>query len=232
MVGAVRVVSLVPSVTETLVTWGVVPVGVTRFCDRPGVPTVGGTKDPDLSAVMATLPDLVIMDTEENRREDYDALCAAGLTVHVTEVRSLLDVGPALEALAEALGVAGPPPLEAPTPTATRRAFVPIWRRPWRALGEPTYGASVLGALGVAVVPAGRGPYPATSLAEAQAWNPEVVLAPSEPYPFSARQRPELESVAPVVFVDGKDLFWWGSRTAGALERLATVVGFVGAKEA
>jgi hypothetical protein len=50
---------------------------------------------------------------------------------------------------------------------------------------------------------------------------PDVVLAPSEPYPFSSRQRDELERVAPVVFLDGKDLFWWGVRTRGVLARLA-----------
>jgi hypothetical protein len=47
------------------------------------------------------------------------------------------------------------------------------------------------------------------------------VLAPSGPYPFTKRQLPELESVAPTVLVDGKDLFWWGVRTASALGRLA-----------
>jgi len=47
------------------------------------------------------------------------------------------------------------------------------------------------------------------------------VLAPSEPYPFAARHVPELESVAPVVLVDGQDLFWWGARTPMAFDRLA-----------
>jgi hypothetical protein len=46
-------------------------------------------------------------------------------------------------------------------------------------------------------------------------------MAPSEPYPFKERHRTELEGVAPVVFVDGQDLFWWGSRTPAARARLA-----------
>jgi hypothetical protein len=46
------------------------------------------------------------------------------------------------------------------------------------------------------------------------------VLAPSEPYPFAERHRTQLEAVAPVVFVDGQDLFWWGSRTPAAVARL------------
>ena len=64
--------------------------------------------------------------------------------------------------------------------------------------------------------------YPQTSLEDAAARRPDLVLAPSEPYPFSERHRAELESVAPVVLVDGRDLFWWGSRTPAALERLRT----------
>jgi len=62
------------------------------------------------------------------------------------------------------------------------------------------------------------------TLEEATGHHPAVVLAPSEPYPFTVRQLPELESVAPTVFIDGKDLFWWGARTAGALERLDVAI--------
>ena len=84
-----------------------------------------------------------------------------------------------------------------------------------------TYGSSVLDAIGVTNVFAGAAErYPTVTLGDAAARRPDIVLAPSEPYPFTERQRDELETVAPVVFVDGKDLFWWGARTAGAIERL------------
>jgi hypothetical protein len=53
------------------------------------------------------------------------------------------------------------------------------------------------------------------------------VLAPSEPYPFKERHRAELESVAPTHFVDGKDLFWWGERTRGAVARMADQLSVV-----
>jgi len=46
----VRIVSLVPSVTETLVAWGTPPIACTRFCEQPGLDHVGGTKDPASSA--------------------------------------------------------------------------------------------------------------------------------------------------------------------------------------
>src|SRR5207342_594436 len=89
--------------TETLLALGVRPVACTRFCEQPGLPTVGGTKDPDVDAIVALRPDLVVVNDEENRREDADALRAAGLTLHVTTVRSVADVAPCLTALASAV---------------------------------------------------------------------------------------------------------------------------------
>jgi len=68
--------------------------------------------------------------------------------------------------------------------------------------------------------------YPELDLADAAGRAPDVVLAPSEPYPFGERHRAELEAaVGPVTFVDGQDLFWWGVRTPDALERLGAALG-------
>lgn len=215
-----RIVSLVPSLTETLASWGVDLVACTRFCERPDLAHVGGTKDPDVAAIVALAPDLVVMDAEENRREDYEALVARGVPVHCTRVRSVDEVGPTLVALGRVLGLDVPAPVVAPAAPLTRRAFVPIWRRPWMALGAPTYGASLLAHLGIDSVFAADGPYCTTTVEEARARHPDLVVAPSEPYPFSERHRTELSRVAPVTFVDGRDLVWWGVRTEGALERL------------
>jgi ABC-type Fe3+-hydroxamate transport system substrate-binding protein len=223
----VHVVSLVPSVTETLLAWGIEPVACTRFCEQPTLRHVGGTKDPDIDQIVSLQPDLVVVDEEENRREDYDALVAAGLPVHALAVRDIVDVNPAMAELAGRVGAHWDPvPSPSPRPITTR-AFVPIWRRPWMALGTPTYGTSLLSLLGIGNV-FGDQPYPTVTLEGVTARRPAVVLAPSEPYPFTARQLPELESVAPTVFVDGKDLFWWGARTAGALERLDGALAGVG----
>jgi ABC-type Fe3+-hydroxamate transport system substrate-binding protein len=222
-----RVVSLIPSMTETLLDWGVTPVACTRFCEQPHLLHVGGTKDPDIDAIVELRPDLVIVDIEENRREDHAALVAAAVDVHVLRIRSVDDVAPQLEPLAERLGVRWRMPIvDVPARTARLAAFVPIWKRPWMALGAPTYGTSVLQRLGITNVfgAEGDGAYPETTLEEAQRRRPDVVLAPSEPYPFAERHRPQLEVVAPVVFVDGKDLVWWGTRTAPALRRLAHVL--------
>jgi ABC-type Fe3+-hydroxamate transport system substrate-binding protein len=222
------VVSLVPSLTETLVAWGIPPIACTRFCEQPDLRHVGGTKDPDVASIASMHPDLVVLDAEENRREDHDALVALGVPVHVLHIRSVDDVAAQLPALARVLGRSWSLPMPPERAATRRRAFVPIWKRPWIGLGAPTYGASLLGLLGIDGVCATDGPYPAVELAEVAARRPDLVIAPSEPYPFAERHRAQLEAVAPVVFVDGRDLFWWGARTSAALGRLAAALDVPG----
>jgi ABC-type Fe3+-hydroxamate transport system substrate-binding protein len=230
----VRVISLVPSVTETLVAWGVQPLAVTRFCEQPQLPSVGGTKNPDVARIVALAPDVVIVDKEENRAEDAAALERAGIGLHVTHVTRLADVGPVLAGLASLLGQTeadGPslppiPPIQtvAAADPARLSAFIPIWRRPWMSINAATYGSSLLAAAGIDNIFSGAEErYPAVTLEEASARRPNVVLAPSEPFPFGERHRGELTPVAPVILVDGRDLFWWGVRTAGALRRLSAL---------
>jgi hypothetical protein len=88
-----------------------------------------------------------------------------------------------------------------------------------------TYGSSLLATVGVGNVYGDAGErYPAVELDDARRRHPDLVLAPSEPYPFTERHRAELETVAPVRLVDGKDLFWWGVRTPAAADRLAASI--------
>ena len=229
-----RVVSLVPSATETLVALGTPPVGCTRFCDVEGVPTVGGTKSVDVDAVVALEPDLVIVNDEENRIDDAEALAARGVPLHSMSPRGVGDVGPAVCALVALIGVAPPAPFDAWDAWQARtrlpehtRAFVPIWRRPWMSLAADTYGSSLLAHVGVANIfgdAADR--YPEVSLAEVARRAPDCVLLPSEPYAFAERHALELRQALPevrVAFVDGRDLFWWGIRTPAAAERLPSV---------
>jgi ABC-type Fe3+-hydroxamate transport system substrate-binding protein len=231
----VRVVSLVPSATETLLDLGVGPVACTRFCEQPGIPTVGGTKNPDVAAIVDLAPDLVVVNDEENRREDAEALTAAGLALHAWSPRTVAAVGPGVAALASAVGVDVPAAfasaawaawLDQVAPNATARPVVVfVWRRPWMTLGADTYAASVLAHLDLAVVAAGDADarYPTVTLEDVRAQRPELAILPSEPYPFAARHVGEVERVLPGVavrLVDGRDLFWWGTRTPNALTRL------------
>jgi ABC-type Fe3+-hydroxamate transport system substrate-binding protein len=91
-----RVVSLVPSVTESLfdLNLGNRLIGVTDYCTRPAdgvanLPRIGGTKNPDIQRIVNLSPDLVIANQEENRREDVETLEAAGIPVWVTFPRTL-----------------------------------------------------------------------------------------------------------------------------------------------
>ena len=236
-----RVVSLVPSATETLLALGVTPIACTRFCEQPGLPTVGGTKDPEVAQISLLKPDLVVVNDEENRFEDVERLQKLGLAIHSMSPRSVADVGPAVAGLAEAVGADVPEPF-GPAAWASwldrrrrqrkgkpRRTFVLVWRRPWMTLAGDTYGSSVLALLGCFNVFTGQGVrYPTVELADAAGRSPDLVLLPTEPYPFKERHGAEVAESLPgaeVVIVDGQDLFWWGIRTPGAVERLAKTLG-------
>ena len=222
-----RVVSLVPSASETLLAWGLEPVAVTRFCELGDrYPTVGGTKDPDIASIVNLEPDVVVMCDQENRLPDAQALMAAGVTVHSVSITSIDHVGAQMRSLASALGMDPAlgdqckPGVIAP-PATELLVYVPIWKRPWMTINHDTYGATLLRLLGVRLVSDGEvDRYPMLDLDEARARGCEVVLAPTEPYPFAERHRAVLETVAPTLFIDGQDLFWWGARTPSAVDRL------------
>jgi ABC-type Fe3+-hydroxamate transport system substrate-binding protein len=226
-----RVVSLVPSLTETLIAWGVVPVACTRFCEQPTIAHVGGTKDPDVAAIAALAPDLVLMDREENRREDADALAALGVEIMSTHVTSVDDVDAMTAVVRSRLGLpalaASPDPPGEEVSWAT--AFVPIWRRPWMTCSRGTYGSSLLVSIGIVNVFADEtSTYPTVLLDEVADRSPDLVLLPSEPYPFGERHVAEIAAAVPnasIRFVDGQDLFWWGARTNAARLRLAAALG-------
>ncbi len=227
---AARVVSLVPSSTETLLALGADVVACTKFCERPELTHVGGTKNPDVDAIVALAPDLVVLDREENRLEDHDELVAAGLEVFVSDVR---DVDAGLDVVAElaaAAGVAAPnrPRIPVADPSIRAVAFVPIWRRPWMTISGATYGGSLLRRLGVGLVGADADDeYPAVELDQVARSAPDLVLVPSEPYEFSDTHIAELAAELPdaaIRRVDGRDVFWWGIRTPAALDRLAVAL--------
>ncbi|MCX2182473.1 helical backbone metal receptor [Streptomyces sp. SKN60] len=175
----VRVVSLVPSLTEAVAV-SAPPgtlVGATDWCSHPaelgdGVMRIGGTKNPDTGAVAALRPDLVIANEEENRGPDLEALRAAGIEVLVTEVRGLEQAFGELERVLLACGVRGRPGWLDAAEAAwagvggagagvgagaggsegdepPRTAVVPIWRRPWMVLGRDTFAGDLLARLGV-----------------------------------------------------------------------------------
>lgn len=229
-----RVVSLVPSVTESLLAWGVEPVACTRFCEQPTLRHVGGTKDPDIAAIVGLSPDLVVVDREENRRDDADELKRRGLRVVDLHVTSLDSAVSETARLAELVGADFPQSAGRAGESSQLRvtAFVPIWRRPWMTFNSATYGASLLASIGIGVSHAGvSARYPEVSVDDLTRARHElgvsVVLLPTEPYAFVERHIPEIvdaTGIEDVRIIDGQDLFWWGVRTAGARRRLAAAL--------
>ncbi|MGD8452337.1 MAG: helical backbone metal receptor [Phycisphaerae bacterium] len=239
-----RIVSLCPSLTETLFALGLAGrvVGRTEFCIHPAeqvrdVPTVGGPKTVDVAGVLALEPDLVIAAKEENRPEHVAAL-ADVRPVYVVDVddieqslRAIRDLGtltgcvPAAESLIEAIRArfASLPRLSGP-----RVAYL-IWRDPLMTVGRDTYIHSLLERCGLDNVAAALpGRYPAVTLAQLQARRPGHVWLSSEPFPFAQEHADELARHLPessVRLVDGEMFGWYGSRMLAAsdyLRRLLT----------
>lgn len=230
-----RIVSLVPSLTEAVaVSAPGLLVGVTDWCTHPadlrGAARVGGTKNPDVRAIAALRPDLVIANEEENRAPDLAALRAAGLPVLVTEVRDLAQALRELDRLlVGVLGLARPGWLadaEAAwarvEPAAERTAFVPVWRRPWMVLGRDTFAGDLLARLGVRNVYAGHPErYPRIPVEELAAAGCDLAVLPDEPYRFTAQDGPEAFPGLPAALVSGRHLTWYGPSLAEAPAVLA-----------
>ncbi|MFI7205697.1 helical backbone metal receptor [Micromonospora aurantiaca (nom. illeg.)] len=230
-----RVVSLVPSLTEAVAaTRPEALVGATDWCTHPAgldVARVGGTKYPDLDRVLALEPDLVLLNEEENRLSDAEALRAAGVPVRVTFPRTVPEALDQLGELVDALGAPAEPQwlrearrawAALPAPERVRTAVVPVWRRPWVVLGRDTFAGDVLARLGVRngwADDAER--YPRPSLDELRARAPELVVLPDEPYRFTADDGPEAFPGVPAALVSGRHLTWYGPSLAEAPALLA-----------
>ncbi len=237
-----RVVSLVPSLTESIaVSAPGLLVGATSWCTHPAgldVVRIGGTKNPDVAGVLALRPDLVVANAEENREVDLDSLRHAGLAVWVTAPETVADALVTLPRMLHACGLAKPTWLEnaerawqARYRGPRRRAFVPIWRRPWMSLGRSTFAGDLLARIGVDHVYADAADrYPRVDLVEARARGVDLVILPDEPYAFSPQR--DLDAFTgwgvPVAFVSGRHLTWYGPSLVQArsvlTEQLAVAV--------
>jgi ABC-type Fe3+-hydroxamate transport system substrate-binding protein len=225
-----RVVSLVPSLTEAVaVTASGLLVGATDWCTHPAnldVPRIGGTKNPRVADVLDLQPDLVLANEEENRAPDLDALREAGAAVWVTAPQALPAALVSLERMLAACGLARPEWLAAaetawrePWTGRRRRAVVPIWRRPWMALGRDTFAGDVLARLGVDNVLSGSPErYPRFDPPGGEV---DLVVLPDEPYLFTAQDGPEAFPGVPAALVSGRHLTWYGPSLAEARSVLA-----------
>ena len=217
-------VSLVPSLTESVaVTRPSALAGATTWCTHPAdldVARVRGTKNPDLAAIRALEPDLVLANQEENRRVDVERLRAAGIPVWVTVIRDLDEAISSLRRMFSlALGWREPPWLTQaeqawaePVPGPPIRAAIPIWRDPWMVVGSGTFTGDLAARLGLAQR-LRRPPRPLPSrrpVRPAKPADPDLIVLPDEPYAFSATDGPEMFPAHRVALVEGRDLTWYG----------------------
>lgn len=230
---ATRVVSLVPSITEAIATdRREALVGATDWCTHPAdldVARVRGTKNPDLGAIRALEPDLVVANREENRELDVRRLREAGVRVWVTDIETVPQALASLTRLYErALGWPLPDWLgradqrwNRPLPTTRGRVVVPVWRDPWMVVGSRTYAGDLLRRLGwenLFVQHPER--YPRVELSDIDRADVDLVLLPDEPYVFTEDDGPEAFSVAPTRLVSGRLLTWYGPAMVEAYDAL------------
>lgn len=227
-----RVVSLVPSVTETLFALGAgdAVVGITDYCIFPeglAVERVGGTKNPRVDEIRALAPDLVHMNLEENLRRDADAV-AEFAPLFVTEPKSIDDVDAHLTQLGELHGCEAKAAqlrgeLERARGAIVPRAFtfaVPIWKDPWMWCGGDTYVSRLVECAGGRNVLAQQTRYPHASLEEVVALRPDIVFLPDEPYLFTAEDAAAIVGPEVIGPFPGHLFTWHGVRSIEGLKFL------------
>lgn len=245
-----RIVSLCPSLTELVFDLGLGEslVGRTKFCVHPAdrvdrIEKVGGTKNPKIERIVELSPDIVLLNEEENRVEDAEALAAAGVPCHtsmpvtVDETAGMVrSIGAAVERPEAAERIATEIERRAARvrDAAARKppasyAYL-IWREPIMTVSDDTFVASLLGlAGGRNVFGSAEERYPTISAGTLATADPDGVLLSTEPFPFDERYRDELVEATGLPaerfhVVDGELLSWHGSRTPAGIDYAETVI--------
>ena len=215
-----RIVSLLPSLTETVCALGQCQklVGVDRYSNWPErvakLPRMGGGIDPNIERVVAAQPDLVLMATSAQGAQRLQSL---GLTVLALEPRSHADVQRVMRIVAQAIDV---PMQESdrvwrtidaamnaaaqsiPTPAKDQRVYFEVGRTPYGA-SESSFIGETLQRLGMRnILPASMGPFPKL--------NPEFVV----------RAQPDLIMVGDSNFADMTTRPGWQNLRAMQAQRV------------
>ena len=232
-------ISLVPSITETLFDLGAgdAVVGITDFCifpDNLDRTRVGGTKNPRVQIIRELAPDLVYMNFEENLKRHADAI-GNFTAIHVSEPKNVADVS----ALITELGGVHDRVDSAATLTdelwkavesLPKREFsfaCPIWKNPWMWCGGDTYLSSLVVTAGGRNVLQESARYPTRSLEEIAKHSPDVIFLPDEPYRFTEDDAREVAALTGAQIVGpfpGHLFTWHGTRTIHGLNFLRDAV--------
>lgn len=242
--GDPRIVSLVPSLTELLCDLGLAGnlVGRSGFCIHPRatvkrIPKMGGTKDADIAKIRAAAPTHLIVNIDENRREQVEALARFVPHVVVTHPNTPED-NLALfrlfggifrreaeaETLASDFRAARAELRRASEALPRERVLYLIWKDPWMTVSRGTYISAMLAAAGWDTLPeAGEARYPEVDAVPQGLTIVDHVLLSTEPYRFTGNHLAEAEARfgAPAQLIDGEMVSWYGSRAAAGLRYLA-----------
>ncbi len=240
---AARIVSLVPSITELVCDLGLAAqlVGRTGFCVHPRevvlrIPKIGGTKDVDLDKLRALRPTHVILNIDENRKEDARALAEFVPELIVTHPLAPLDnlalyrlIGGIFRREDQAEALCGEFEAAYAALQSAARAFRPdrvlylIWKNPWMTVSRDTYVSRMLALVKWETVPATCADrYPKIELDSDVLDGARVVLLSSEPYLFREAHVAELRAESlmrekNIALIDGEMTAWYGSRAIKGL---------------
>ncbi|KIV56902.1 hypothetical protein AM501_23455 [Aneurinibacillus migulanus] len=224
-----RIVSLCPSLTDTLFALGLGEriVGRTQFCIHPAedvqnVRRVGGTKQIKLEVIEELNPDLIIAEKEENPKEMVESL-AKSYPVYVTDVESYEDALRMITDLGEVTGTEKAAHAMVHDIQATFSSLRPasgirvaylIWQKPYMAAGNHTYIHSLLEKCGfVNVFKDVPGRYPQITEDDLRIARPDYIFLSSEPFPFQethVQAFHEMIQGSEPVLVDGEMFSWYG----------------------
>ena len=225
-----RIISLCPSITETLYTLGLGEkiVGRTHFCIHPEqfiqqATVVGGTKQVKEEVIAKLNPDLIIAEKEENPKEMVEQLAekypvfVANVETYEDALLMIRDLGKITQQIetADALTQKIENQFRSVANARSLKVAYIIWKEPYMAAGNHTFIHSLLEKCGfVNVFKDYPGRYPMITREDFEKESPDYIFLSSEPYPFKASHKAEFQFGNSVpVLVDGELFGWYGART-------------------
>lgn len=223
-----KIVSLVPSLTETLFDFGFTKkemVGRTKFCIHPkilvkDIPIMGGTKNLNIEKIIGLKPDLVLANKEENVKEQVEQI-SHQFKVLVTDTKTLEENRTLLSELGELLQKTQQAQKfndEIKTifdhlkpKNAVKTAYL-IWKNPYMTVGGDTFISDILKNLSFQNIFKNQKRYPIVELSDLE--EAECIMLSSEPFPFKQKHLSELRAVFPhkkILLVDGEAFSWYGT---------------------
>lgn len=226
-----RVISLVPSITETLFDIGMTSdeiIGRTKFCIHPkelvkDVEIIGGTKNLNIEKIKALKPDLIIANKEENVKEQVEELMKE-FKVLVTDIETLEDNSELLkqlgkifnkEKIADEINLKTYEAFNIPKSENKLKVAYLIWKDPYMTIGGDTFISRILEELGFENQFKNQKRYPEVQLEDLR--EADLIFLSSEPFPFKEKHIKEIQDICvnqKIMIVDGEAFSWYGSHLA------------------